>query len=311
MRYEKNNTVLHQSAVEFVDYCRTIKGLTEDTLRGYESDLKLFCDFIKPAKKNNITDRFIKTIKLQDLHRFMSYLEKECKNSVVTRSRKVSTLKAYFEYLQNVLELITSNPAYSLQKPKLPKKKPVAMSIEECKKLLESLDENSQFYLRDKCILMIFLQCGLRLSELVNIKFSDIKGNRIIINGKGSKERYAYLSDSCMKALNEYLEVRENENASRQDKEYLFLSQRQQQIGDSTVQAMIKKHMENAGLDTSIYHTHTTRHTFATIAYNQGADAIKLSELLGHTNVNTSKIYITLRDEDLEEITNKNPLNNL
>jgi site-specific recombinase XerD len=185
------------------------------------------------------------------------------------------------------------------------------MNIEQCKQLLKSIDESTFYYLRDRCILTIFLQCGLRLSELCNIKIKDIKGNKILITGKGDKQRYAFLSEHCINIINEYLIERDDENATDESKEYLFLSDRQRNINKRTVQSLVKKYLEKAGLDTSIYHTHTTRHSFATIAYNQGMDVIKLSTSLGHTNVNTSKVYVTIDEDELQEYANNNPLNNL
>lgn len=305
------NTKLHKSVGEFLDYCRTIKGLSEESLIGYYSDLKIFYDYMKQLKKKNITDKLIKAIELQDLHKFMTYLEKDCKNSPTTRGRKVSSLKSYFEYLHNVTRLITFDPSYSLLKPKIEKKKPVAMSLQECEKLLGALDKGSLNYYRDKAILMIFLQCGLRLSELINIKLSDVQNIRMTVNGKGQKERDAFLSQSCIKAIDDYLKVRNDDKATEENKEYLFLSKKHKKISKGAVQLLVKKHMEEAGLDTSKYHVHTTRHSFATMTYDNGCDIVKLSELLGHTNVNTSKIYITLKDEELQAITNRNPLNNL
>ena len=307
---KKNNIKLHESVIDYLDYCRTIKGLSEESVIGYNNDLQMFFNFMKQLKKKNITDRLIKSIELQDLLKFMTYLEKDCNNSATTRSRKVSSLKGYFDYLQNITRLITANPTYSLIKPKIPKTKPVAMSFQECEKLINSLDKNSSLYCRDRCILMIFLQCGLRLSELINIKVSDVQNIKMIVNGKGNKERDAFLSQSCIKAIDDYLEVREDAKASEEDKEYLFLSTRHQKIDKSTVQALVKKHMKDAGLNSN-YHVHTTRHTFATMTYDNGCDILKLSELLGHSNVNTSKIYVTLRDEELQQIVNNNPLNSL
>jgi integrase/recombinase XerD len=307
----ENNNKLHSSVGEFLDYCRTIKGLSEESLVGYYSDLKMFYDFMKQLKKKNITDKLIKSIELQDLHKFMTYLEKDCNNSATTRGRKVSSLKSYFEYLQNVTKLITSNPSYSLLKPKTEKKKPVAMSFQECEQLLNALDKGSINYYRDKAILMIFLQCGLRLSELINIKLSDVQNIRMTVKGKGQKERDAFLSQSCTKAIEDYLQVRDDNKASKEDKEYLFLSQKHQKISKSAVQTMVKNYLEKAGLDTEKYHVHTTRHTFATMTYEQGCDVVKLSTLLGHSNLNTSKIYLSLKDKDLQEIVNRNPLNNL
>jgi len=308
---ENKSIELHKSVREFLDYCRTIKGLSEESMAGYYCDLKMFYDFIGQLKKKNITDRLIKGIEFQDLVKFMTYLEKECDNSAVTRSRKVSTLKNYFQYLQNVTRLITVDPTYSLKKPRIEKKKPVSMSLQECEKLFGALDDWSSNYLRDKCILVILLQCGLRLSELINLKVSDVKNIRMIINGKCQKERDAFLSQSCIKAIDNYLEVRKDEKASEENKEYLFLSNRQQKISKGAVQFMVKKYLREAGLNTEKYHVHTTRHTFATMTYEQGCDILKLAELLGHSNINTSRIYITLKDAELQEITSRNPLNNL
>jgi len=152
----------------------------------------------------------------------------------------------------------------------------------------------------------------MRLSELCNIKLSDIKGNKIVITGKGLKQRYAFLNESCIKALNNYLEDRQKIDILKGNEDYLFITKFKKAIGVQAVQTMVKDCLNRVGLDVDLYHTHTLRHAFATMTYeNQHVDVIKLAELLGHNNVNTSRIYITIDENDLQKIADNNPLNNL
>ena len=308
---EKTNIELHESAKNFLNYLHTIKNRSDETIIGYSSNLRIFFEFLKIKKKKAITNKLLKTITLDDLYNFLSYTEKELRNSPATRARKVACLKSYFHYLYKKAKLIPEDITEELDSPKIPKKKPISMNLDQCKQLLNSLDDWSAYYFRDKAILTIFLQCGLRLSELCNIKINDIKGTRMIVTGKGDKQRYVFLSESCIKVINEYLKERKDDKASDEDKQYLFLSDRQQRIRKTTVQTLVKKHMKKAGLDTDLYHTHTTRHSYATMSYNQGMDVIKLSEALGHSNVNTSKVYVTINEDELQDYANNNPLNNL
>lgn len=301
---------LPESAEDFLEYLH-MKNSSEGTIKGYKSNLGIFFDFIKTYKKvRSINNKVIKSIKLTDLHAFLNYAEKELGNSPATRQRKVACLQSYFKYLFKKAKLIDDNVAEELDQIKIPKTKPVALSVEQSKLLLNAPVEGSLFYTRDKCILTLFLNCGMRLSELCNIKLSDIQGNRIIINGKGSKQRYAFMNESCIKTLNNYLEDRRKFDILHGYEDYLFISKFKKAMGIQAVQLMVKNCLDRVGLDVDIYHTHTLRHSFGTMAYeNQHVDIIKLSELLGHSNVNTSKVYITINEDDLQKIADNNPLN--
>ena len=309
MELRKNK--LPESAENFLEYLH-MKNSSEGTIKGYKSNLDVFFDFIKDYKKTKtINNKVIKNIKLTDLYAFLNYAEKELGNAPATKARKVACLQSYFKYLKKA-KIIEDNISEDLDQIKIPKNKPVSLSVEQSKLLLNAPVEGSLFYTRDKVILTLFLNCGMRLSELCNIKLSDIQGTRILITGKGSKQRYAFLNESCIKALNCYLEDRKNFNILDEYKDYLFTTKFRKNMGVQAVQLVVKECLERVGLDTGIYHTHILRHSFATMAYeNQNVDLIKLSELLGHSNVNTTKIYISINEDDLQKIADNNPLNNL
>lgn len=311
----KREVDLPMSVINFLDYCRTDKGLLGNTIAAYKSDLYIFFTYLKESKKKKtINNNFIKGIKLDDINKFMVYLEKEKKCSDYARRRKVSALKAYFDYLKYKVKLIKDNPLTEIENPKLPKRNPIVLTLEQCKQLLNSLDEWSAYYFRDKCILTIFLNCGLRLSELCNIKISDIKDNRITVFGKGSKDRYVFLNEACIKTINEYLAERKDENASEEDKQYLFLSDRQKKIAKTTVQTLVKKYLNKAGLKDQDYSASSLRHSFATIMYQNGNDLKVIQELLGHSFLSTTEVYGYSSDEDNDMLIKafyKNPLNKL
>jgi len=318
MESKTTNIKLPKSAIDFLDYCRDIRELSEGTIVGYENDLKIFIMFLKSLKNKNdrhaINDKYIKTIELKQLYGFMTYLKNDRgvkNNSATTRSRKVATLKAYFNYLQNKAKLITYNPAYELESPEIPDKKPIVLNVEQSKKLITSLDKNSKLYKRDYCILTLFLQCGIRLSELCNIKLVNIKDNIITIFGKGSKERYVYLNVSCVKAINEYLEVRKVEGVNEENLQYLFLSERKQKININTVQVLVKSHLKEADLTDKKYSTHKLRGSYATMMSRAGANINQISKNLGHKSIKTTQRYICVDEQELKILAEINPLNNL
>jgi integrase/recombinase XerD len=315
MKREKINIELPESVINFLNYCRNIKGLSEKTALGYENDLKMFVKFLKDNRgkdRHAINDKYIKTIKLKHLHNFMNYLIKECDNKASTRCRKVATLKAYFEYLQNKERLITFNPAYELESPKQPKTEPITLSLNQAIKLLESLDKSSINYYRDKCILNIFLHCGLRISELANIKIKDIKDGKIKIWGKGAKERFVYLDDTCKKAIEEYLNYRFDEDYPENIKQYLFLSRTYKtKISTDAIRSMVKKYLNIAELTDEKYTPHKLRGTFATLNHNAGANIRQIQRALGHSSIKTTERYLRVEEEELRDMATNNPLNNL
>ena len=295
-----NDTGLHESAIEFLNYLHTMKNASDETIKSYNSDLKVFFKFIKQYKKSScISTRLIKSLKISDLYAFITYTEKELNNVAITRARKIACLKSYFHYLYKKAKLINEDIAEELESPKLEQKKPITLNIEQSKKLLNSIDNNDSNHLRDNCILTIFLNCGLRLSELCNIKLNSIKDDKIIIFGKGSKERVCYLNTDCLKAISKYLEVRETTNVIESEKDYLFLSRLKRRMSKKAVEDVVKKYLDKADLKDQKYTTHKLRGSFCTNAYRQGAGIKELMVLMGHTNIGTTERYIDYNEETL------------
>lgn len=304
---------------DFINYIITIQGKSLNTAKEYFYDLRTFFRFIKvhkklvPVKDINFNDIIvsdldidtIKKISLSDLYAFMSYISINRDNSASSRARKVACLRSFFNYLNKKAMLIDSNPASELESPKARKRLPKYLDIDESMALLNVVD--GPFKERDLAILILFLNCGLRLSELVNINISDIRDDKLTVIGKGNKERTIYLNKSCINAINNYLKVRPVDGVK--DKNALFLSKRKQRISTKTVQFLVKKHLNNAGLDTSKYSVHKLRHTAATLMYKYGnVDIRALQSILGHQSIATTEIYTHVDDNTLRDAIDSNPL---
>ncbi|NRT75765.1 tyrosine recombinase XerC [Clostridium beijerinckii] len=329
MKYDiqvlKNNN-LPESLVDFLNYLETIKSTSINTIDGYRIDLTIFFRFmmIYKGKVNSdsvefedidisvIDDEFLRCIKLRDLYAFLSFTEKYRDNSSYARARKVATLKSFFKFLFGKAKVITENPALELESPKINKRHPVYLTLNQSIHLLESLNKNDKNYSRDYCILMFFLNCGMRLSELCSIQIDKIRDDTLTIIGKGNKERTVYLNDACLKALANYLNVRDDSKALLDNKKFLFLSSRNGPINKRTVEIMIKKHITNAGLTDDKYTPHKLRHTAATLMYKYGnVDIRSLQSILGHTNISTTQIYTHVDDDSLRDAVKSNPLSKL
>ncbi|NSB14827.1 tyrosine recombinase XerC [Clostridium beijerinckii] len=329
MKYDiqvlKNNN-LPESLVDFLNYLETIKSTSINTIDGYRIDLTIFFRFmmIYKGKVNSdsiefedidisiIDDEFLRGIKLRDLYAFLSFTEKYRDNSSYARARKVATLKSFFKFLFGKAKVITENPALELESPKINKRHPVYLTLNQSIHLLESLNKNDKNYSRDYCILMFFLNCGMRLSELCSIQIDKIRDDTLTIIGKGNKERTVYLNDACLKALANYLNVRDDSKALPENKKFLFLSSRNVPINKRTVEIMIKKHITNAGLTDDKYTPHKLRHTAATLMYKYGnVDIRSLQSILGHTNISTTQIYTHVDDDSLRDAVKSNPLSKL
>lgn len=304
----------------FLNYISTIKGCSPGTVGEYTSDLKLFFRFIKCYKNNlkidtgfkeiDISDvgiSEIKSITLNDLYAYMAFLSNIKNNKPESRARKTASLKSFFKYLVNKAKLIEYNPASELESPKVQKSLPKYLSIEESKQLLKSIEGEHKE--RDYAIIVFFLNCGLRLSELVNIDINKIRQDTLTVIGKGNKERTIYLNTACKQALSDYLKVRQVHGIK--DKEALFLSERKQRISIKTVQHIVKKYLKMAGLDAKKYSTHKLRHTAATLMYKYGkVDIRSLQEILGHESVSTTEIYTHIDSSQLKNAVDRNPLAN-
>ena len=312
----------------FLDYSITILNKSPNSVKEYNYDLNMFLKFIKihfkltnetNFKKIYIKDftlENLKKITLDDIHAFLSYLALNQRAKPATRARKISTIRIFFSYLSQKAKIIETNPAQNLETPKLDKRIPKYLSLDESKRLLNvTMDENDEFKERDYAIITLFLNCGLRLSELVGINIQDIDFNEYKMNviGKGNKERTIYLNKACIHALDEYIKVRPKEGVkldSKASNKALFLSSRKERISKRTVQYIVEKELRKAGLDTSKYSTHKLRHTAATLMYQYGnVDIRALQELLGHESISTTEIYTHVSNEQVRNAVEANPLN--
>lgn len=317
----------------FLDYSTTILNKSPNSIKEYNYDLAMFFKFIKlhfhltketDFKNITISDLTmdtVKKIKIDDIHAFLGYLSTEYHSKSATRARKISTIRIFFNYLcQDASSkfLLDHNPALNLKTPKKDKRLPKYLSLDDSKKLLEAAsDEDNRNCERDFAITTLFLNCGMRLSELVGINSKDIDFNECKLNviGKGNKERTIYLNNACMKALSDYLRVRPTEGI-KHDKKHsekaLFLSERKERISNRTVQYIVSKELTKAGLDTNKYSVHKLRHTAATLMYQYGqVDIRALQELLGHESIATTEIYTHVNNDQIRSAVEKNPLANL
>lgn len=312
----------------FLDYTMTILNKSPNTIKEYNYDLAMFLKFIKT--RFGMTDEedyslieikdidldTIKKIKLDDIHAFLSYLTTTYHSKAATRARKASSIRVFFNYLCAKANLIDSNPAQNLETPKLDRRLPKYLSLDDSRKLLAVTEnEDNRNSQRDYAIITLFLNCGMRLSELVGINISDIKFDdcKLTVIGKGNKERSIYLNKACIDSINTYLTIRPT-NAKKDSKnsdKALFLSNQRTRISKRTVENVVKKELARAGLDTTKYSTHKLRHTAATLMYKYGqVDIRALQELLGHQSISTTEIYTHVDNDQVRNAVESNPLAN-
>ena len=305
----------------------TILNKSQNTVKEYNYDLNTFLKYIlyhfkmtneKDLKQISIRNMSLETVSkitLDDIHSFLFYLTNTYNSKAATRARKVSSIRVFFNYLCNKAGLIEKNPAQNLETPKLDKRIPKYLTLDDSKKLLEAVndmdDRNKE---RDYAIITLFLNCGMRLSELVGINIKDINFNdqKLNVIGKGNKERTIYLNSACMNAVNKYLAVRPHDNVKYDSKDALFLSERRERISNRTVQYIVKQELKRAGLDTNKYSVHKLRHTAATLMYKYGnVDIRALQELLGHESIATTEIYTHVDNSQIRNAVESNPLANI
>lgn len=312
----------------FLEYTSVILNKSPNTVKEYNYDLNTFLKFVK--QRFNLTNETdysvitisdisidtIKKITLEDIHAFLYYLKDNFRSRPATLARKVSSIRVFFSYLSQKANLIEINPAQNLETPKLEKRMPKYLSLEDSQKLLEvASDEDNRNCERDFAIITLFLNCGMRLSELVGINISDINFSdwKMTVIGKGNKERTIYLNKACIRAIEDYLSVRPKEGIksdNKNSKKALFLSERLERISNRTVQYIVDKELKKAGLDTRKYSTHKLRHTAATLMYQYGnVDIRALQELLGHESISTTEIYTHVANSQVRDAVESNPLN--
>jgi len=311
----------------FLDYSITILNKSPNSVKEYNYDLAMFLKFIKihfkmtneedfkMLKINDLSIDTIKKIKLDDIHAFLSYLANTHRSKAATRARKASTIRIFFNYLTSKKNLLEVNPAQNLETPKLDKRIPKYLTLDDSKKLLNvASNEDNRNKERDYAIITLFLNCGMRLSELVTINIKDISfsDNKLNVIGKGNKERTIYLNKACINAINDYLKIRPRESVKYDSKDALFLSERRERISNRTVQYIVEKELRAAGLDTTKYSVHKLRHTAATLMYQYGnVDIRALQELLGHESISTTEIYTHVANSQVRNAVESNPLANM
>lgn len=310
---------------DYLNYLLTIKGRSNLTVKEYYYDLKRFLKFIIMRKKLfgynlnsdinevsilSINKRDILDIDITDLHAYISYCDSYYNDSTKTKARKISAIKSWFKYLHNTVELIDKNPSEKLELPKLQKRNPVYLTLSESEKVINAikLEENEFNRARDLCIILIFLTCGLRISELTGINIESIKDDKLNVIGKGNKERTVFLNENCLYAIKCYLKLR----PITPDITALFISSHKKRISNRSIQIRLKKYIQLAGLDPNIYTPHKLRHTAATLMYKYGdVDIRTIQSILGHTSVATTQIYTHLDDDDIKKGISKNPISKL
>lgn len=316
---------------EFLTYHETIKGQSSRTISEYYLDLRMFFRFIKlmrydmpihtrlddiPIKDINI--EFIKSISTADIFDFLSYLAHDRNPtpdspapdlgiSASARARKLSALKSFYKYLTIRTKQLEENPVADLEYPKLRKSLPKYLTYEQSARLLQSIEGQNK--LRDYAILMLFLNCGIRRSELVGLNISDVYDDRVRVVGKGNKERFVYFGTPCKKAIDAYLI--ERNKLVLTDNRALFGSRNGNRISVTAVHRLVEKALKQAGLDSTQFSAHKLRHTAATMMLSGGVDVKTVQEVLGHENLNTTQIYTHIENTELKIAAQANPLSKL
>ena len=316
---------------EFLIYHENIKGQSPLTISEYYLDLRMFLRFIKLMRNDmpmstNLDDidikeidiQFIRDIDTSDIFDFLSYLANdrainpdsaapEYGISPAARARKLSSIKSFYKYLTTRTKQLQENPVADLEYPKLRKSLPKYLTMEQSAALLKSVSGQNEK--RDYAILMLFLNCGIRRSELVGLNLTDVYEDRIRVVGKGNKERIVYMGSSCRRAIDRYLE--ERNSIVLTDNKALFGSRDKNRISVSAVHRLVKKHLLESGLDASQFSAHKLRHTAATLMLANGVDLKTLQEVLGHENLNTTQIYTHIENTDKKIAAEANPLSKL
>jgi len=295
---------------QYLGYLVAIKGRSENTVKEYRTDLLMFFSFVMQSKNTPMPERnfawvnseFIKSISLNDMYAFIAYCQNKLHASAGTRARKIVSIRQFWKYLKTKAHLIDNNITEELETPKIPKRMPKYLSLEETVRLLIQC-KNSP---RDHCIITIFLNCALRLSELASLNLDQV-GNEIIrVVGKGNKERKIFLTPAAKKSINNWLQIRNSLDVSTNA---LFISRNNRRMTTRAIQNVVKKYVVASGLDPGSISTHKLWHTAATLMYKYGkVDIRSLQQILGHESIATTEIYTHIDEHQLQSAVNSNPL---
>ena len=314
---------------KFLIYTQTIQGKSKKTTEEYCLDLRLYLRFLKKRKiksDDKIDDidiidvdlDFVKNITLDDTYEFLAFLANERVRfhtsehselgiSSTSRARKISAIRSFFKYLVDKANLLQVNPISNLDIPQKSKTLPKYLTIDESTKFLSAID--GQFKERDLSIMLLFLSCGLRVSELVGINVNDINELALRVRGKGDRERMVFMNEHCVDAINEYVKVRLK--PKEEDKNALFISRQGNRINVQTVKWLVKKYASTSDVNRDDISAHKLRHTAATLMYSNGLDIRTLQEVLGHKNLDTTMIYTHIDNANLRSAAQINPIANI
>lgn len=295
---------------QYLGYLVVIKGRSENTIKEYRTDLLMFFRFVMLSRNTPMLDKnfsgvnleFIKNISLNDMYAFIAYCQNELHASPGTRARKIVSIRQFLKYLKTKAHLIDNNITEELETPKIPKRIPKYLSLEESVRLLIQCEKSP----RDHCIITIFLNCALRLSELASLNIDQIDNDVINVVGKGNKERKIFLTPAAKKSINNWFQIRSSLDVSINA---LFISRNGRRMTTRAIQNIVKKYVIASGLDPKFISTHKLRHTDATLMYNYGrADIRSLQQILGHESIATTEIYTHIDEHQLQSAVNSNPL---
>lgn len=306
----------------FLIYTESILGKSAKTTTEYFYDIRIFYRFLMvnfglasasddfdKLDINKITLEHIASVNLNTIYEYINYLNRVRGNSASARARKIAALKSFYKYVANKAKLIEVNPTAELESVKISKQLPKHFTLDDSISLLTSVDSRNS--VRDYCILTLFLNCGMRLAELVGINLTDIQDDKLTVIGKGQKERTIYLNEACIDAIREYIPLRNKITPGARDKNALFLSERGSRISRRTVQYTVEKYVKKIGLDPRKYTTHKLRHTAATLMHQSGVDIRVLQEILGHKQLSTTEIYTHVSNERMRDAVRSNPLSSV
>lgn len=309
--------------IQYLHFLEVVKARSPRTSNGYYIDLRHFFRFIVrmrnhmncPLDQISITHLnadFFSKITKAEIYEYIYYLQTDCHNGKSAITRKLAAIHGFFRYMVNEMSLISLDPSEDISGPRIKQAMPKYLSLDESVDLLENV--KSDFYERDYCIITLFLNCGMRLTELVSMNLDSFKDETIRITGKGNKERLVYLNTACVDALKQYLNARSKlKNIKNSDKNSLFVSKRTgRRLTPRRVEQIVEQCLESAGLSGKGYSPHKLRHTAATLMYRHGdVDMLTLKEILGHESVSTTQIYTHINTQRLQDAVQSSPLSQI